>query len=456
MSDAPTIATRDQAVAFLDARIGQGVKPGLDRIIGLLELMGDPHLTFSTIHVAGTNGKTTVTRLIADILGAHGYRTGTFISPHLHRVEERISIDGEQLTGEAFAGAVADIAWFVEEYERRSGSGVTYFELTAALALSSFAASAIDVAVLEVGLWGRLDATNAVASDVAVITGIAMDHVEYLGETIAEIAAEKAAIIDQDGTVVTGPLPPAAEGAVTARVAETKARWFRSTDDFLVAAETVAVGGWVADIEGVHAPYAGLYLPLHGSHQVTNLATAIAASEVFLDHALDEDALRTAVSATVQPGRIEVVGRRPLVIVDGAHNQQGVEGLAEALVSEFPEEAYQLVVGLRGSRSAAEILVPLQGQIAHVWACAPDDPAAQDPASVAVEAVSVLGGEATVIAAVPDALAAAIEAAGSKGAVVVTGSLYVAGEARAAVIGTEFVPSGVHVRYEAQVDLRYE
>jgi len=227
MSDAPTIATRDEAVAFLDARIGQGVKPGLDRIIGLLELMGDPHLAFSTIHVAGTNGKTTVTRLIADILGAHGYRTGTFISPHLHRVEERISIDGEQLTGEAFAGAVADIAWFVEEYERRSGSGVTYFELTAALALSSFAASAIDVAVLEVGLGGRLDATNAVASDVAVVTGIAMDHVEYLGETIAEIAAEKAAIIDQDGTVVTGPLPPAAEGAVTARVAETKARWFR-------------------------------------------------------------------------------------------------------------------------------------------------------------------------------------------------------------------------------------
>ena len=151
MSDAPTIATRDEAVAFLNARIGQGVKPGLDRIIGLLELIGDPHLTFSTIHVAGTNGKTTVTRLIADILGAHGYRTGTFISPHLHRVEERISIDGEQLTGEAFAGAVADIAWFVEEYERRSGSGVTYFELTAALALSSFAASAIDVAVCYYG-----------------------------------------------------------------------------------------------------------------------------------------------------------------------------------------------------------------------------------------------------------------------------------------------------------------
>jgi len=456
MSDAPTIATRDEAVAFLDARIGHGMKPGLERIIGLLDLMGDPQLAFSIIHVAGTNGKTTVTRLVADILGAHGYRTGTFTSPHLHRVEERISIDGQPLTGEAFAAAVADISWFVEEYERRSGSGVTYFELTAALALSTFATSAIDVAVLEVGLGGRLDATNAVVSDVAVVTGIAMDHVEYLGATIAEIAAEKAAIIDNDGTVVTGPLPPAAEGAVTARVAETKARWFRSGDDFVVSAETVAVGGWVVDIEGVYAPYADLYLPVHGRHQVTNLATAIAASEVFLDHALDEDALRTAVSATVQPGRIEVVGRRPLVIVDGAHNQQGVEGLAEALVSEFPEEAYQLVVGLRGSRSAAEILVPLQGQIAHVWACAPDDPAAQDPASVAVEAVSVLGGEATVIPAVPDALAAAIEAAGSKGAVVVTGSLYVAGEARAAIVDTDFVPSGVHVRYESQVDLRYE
>lgn len=456
MSDVPSFEDRDQAVAFLDDRIGHGIKPGLERITGLLEFMGDPQLAYSAIHVAGTNGKTTVTRLVADILGAHGYRTGAFTSPHLHRVEERFAIDGQPLSAEEFTDAMGDIAWFVEEYERRSGTGITYFELTAALAMSSFAAAAIDVAVIEVGLGGRWDATNVVASDVAVITGIALDHTEYLGETVAEIAAEKAAIIDQDGTVVSGPLPPGAEGAVTARVTETDARWLRYEDDFLVDSETLAIGGWVADVEGVHDRYRDLYLPLHGRHQVTNLATAIAVCEAFVGHALDHDALRTAIASSSHPGRIEVVHRKPLVIVDGAHNQQGVEGLAAALSEEFPEEAYQLVVGLRGARSAGEVLVPLDGQIAHVWASAPDDPAAQPAAEVAAAAAEVLGSEATVFDSVAEALAAAIEAAGPKGAVVVTGSLYVAGEARAELVGTGFEPSGVHVRHQADIDLRGE
>ena len=453
MSEAPGIEKRDQAVAFLNDRIGRGVKPGLERIAGLLEFMGDPQLAYSIIHVAGTNGKTTVTRLVADILGAHGYRTGAFTSPHLHRVEERFVIDGQPMSSDEFVEAVAEIAWFVEEYESRSGNGVTYFELTAALALSSFAAAAIDVAVIEVGLGGRWDATNIVDSDVAAITGIALDHTEYLGETVGEIAGEKAAIIDEDGTVVTGPLPAGAEGPVTARVAETDARWFRYGDDFSVEDETLAVGGWVADIAGIHAPYAELYLPLHGRHQIVNLATAIAISEVFLGHRLDEDSLRTAVAATSQPGRIEVVHRRPLVIVDGAHNQQGIEGLAEALAVEFPDEGYQLVIGMRGARSPGDVLVPLDGQIAHVWATAPDDPAAQPASEVAAAAAEVLGVEATVVDNVSDAVAAAMEAAGPDGAVVVAGSLYVAGEARASLIGTAFAPSGVHVRYEAPVDL---
>jgi dihydrofolate synthase/folylpolyglutamate synthase len=445
------ITNREQAVAFLDDRIGSGARPGLERMAGLLEFMGDPQLAYSVVHVAGTNGKTTVTKLVADILGAHGYRTGTFTSPHLHRVEERFAIDGRTLATEAFVEAVSDIAWFIEEYERRNEITITYFEVAAAIALSAFAAAAIDVAIVEVGLGGRWDATNVVVSDVAAITGIALDHTEYLGETVGEIAGEKAAIVDQDGTVVTGPLPAGAEGAITARVADTEARWLRYGDDFLVESETLAVGGWVADIEGIYAPYPDLYLPLHGRHQIVNLATSIAVSEAFLGHALDEDALRTAVSATSQPGRIEVVHRHPLVIVDGAHNQQGIEGLAGALAEEFPDEGYQLVVGLRGARSPGEVLVPLDGQIAHVWASAPNDPSAQPPEELAAAAAEVLGVETTVIEGVPDALAAAMEAAGPDGAVVATGSLYLAGEARASLIGTDFEPSGVHVRYEAPV-----
>ena len=456
MSEVVSIEDREQAVAFLNDRIGQGIKPGLERITGILELMGDPQLAYSIIHVAGTNGKSTVTRLVADILGAHGYRTGAFTSPHLHRVEERFAIDGQPVSAAEFVTAMGDIAWFVEEYERRSGTGITYFELTAALAMSTFAAAAIDVAVIEVGLGGRWDATNVVVSDVAAITGIALDHMEYLGETVAEIAGEKAAIIDQDGTVVTGPLPAGAEGPVTARVAETGARWLRYGDDFAVESETLAVGGWVADIEGIFARYPDLYLPLHGGHQIVNLATAVAVSEEFLGHRLDEDALRVAVAATTQPGRIEVVHRRPLVIVDGAHNQQSVEGLAETLATEFPDEGYQLVVGMRGARSPGEVLVPLDGQIAHVWASAPDDPSAQPAAEVAAAAAEVLGVEATVVKDVGDAVAAAMEAAGPGGAVVVTGSLYLAGEARASLVGTAFEPSGVHVRYEAPVIVEEE
>ena len=452
----PRIETREDAEAFLDDRIGQGVRPGLERIAGLVGFMGDPHLEYPVIQVAGTNGKTTVTRLVADILGAHGIRAGTFTSPHLHRVEERFSVDGRPITAEEFTRAVADIAWFVEEYERRSGSGVTYFEVTAALAFSVFAGVALDVAVIEVGMGGRWDATSVVDPNVAVITGIALDHVEYLGETVGEIAGEKAAIIGDASAVVTGPLPPAAEGAITARVEEAQATWYRSGDGFAIADANVAVGGWVVDIDGIYGSYADLYLPIHGRHQVDNLATAVATAEVFLGRALDLDALRTALGATAQPGRIEVVHHRPLVVVDGAHNPQGIEGLAETLRDEFPDAHWQIVAGMRGRRSPGEVLEPLGSIAGHLWATAPDDPGAIDPEQIAASAGPALGSESTVVAGVPEAVAAAMEAAGSDGSVVVTGSLYVAGEARAALVGTDFRPSGVHVRFEAETDDEFD
>ena len=448
----PTIESRADAEAFLDDRIGQGVKPGLERISGLLDLMGEPQRGYPVIQVAGTNGKTTVTRLIADILGAHGLRTGTFTSPHLHVIEERFSVDGTPITADEFTRAVADIAWFVEEYERQSGSGVTYFEVTAALAFSVFAGVALDVAVVEVGLGGRWDATSVVDADVAVITGISLDHVEFLGETVGEIAGEKAAIIGDGATVVTGPIPPAAEGPITARVEGVNARWYRSNDGFAVADAIPAVGGWVVHFDGIYASYTDLYLPIHGRHQVDNLATAIAASEVFLGRALDPDALRTALGATTQPGRLEVVHHRPLVLVDGAHNVQGVEGLAATLDEEFPDGPWQLVAGMRGKRSPGEILEPLNGLVDHLWATAADDPKAIDPEDIASAGAAVLGCESTVVSGVPEALAAAMATAGESGSVVVAGSLYVVGEARAALVGTEFHPSGVHVRFEAEID----
>jgi dihydrofolate synthase/folylpolyglutamate synthase len=448
----PTITDRASAEAFLDNRIGQGVKPGLERITGVLEIMGNPQLDYPVIHVAGTNGKTTVTRLVADILGAHGIRSGTFTSPHLHRLEERFSIDGAPISSDAFTQAVSDIAWFIEEYERSAESGVTYFEVTAALAFSVFAEVALDVAIIEVGMGGRWDATNVVDPAVAVVTGIALDHVEYLGETVADIAAEKAAIIGEGATVVTGPLPAAAEGTITARVNDMGARWYRSGDAFSIADETRAVGGWMVDVVGIYSDYTELYLPIHGRHQVDNLATAIATAETFLERALDVDALREALAATTQPGRIEVVHHRPLVIIDGAHNVQGVQGLASALRDEFPATDWHVVAGMRGERSPGEILEPLTGLAGHLWATAPADPGAIDAAVIEASAGPVLGCEATVVENVPDAVVEAMAAAGSGGAVVVAGSLYVAGEARESLIGTVFRPSGVHVRLESVVE----
>ncbi len=448
----PTITDRASAEAFLDNRIGQGVKPGLERITGVLEIMGNPQLDYPVIHVAGTNGKTTVTRLVADILGAHGIRSGTFTSPHLHRLEERFSIDGAPISSDAFTQAVSDITWFIEEYERSAESGVTYFEVTAALAFSVFAEVALDVAIIEVGMGGRWDATNVVDPAVAVVTGIALDHVEYLGETVADIAAEKAAIIGEGATVVTGPLPAAAEGTITARVNDMGARWYRSGDAFSIADETRAVGGWMVDVVGIYSDYTELYLPIHGRHQVDNLATAIATAETFLERALDVDALREALAATTQPGRIEVVHHRPLVIIDGAHNVQGVQGLASALRDEFPATDWHVVAGMRGERSPGEILEPLTGLAGHLWATAAADPGAIDAAVIEASAGPVLGCEATVVENVPDAVVEAMAAAGSGGAVVVAGSLYVAGEARESLIGTVFRPSGVHVRFESVVE----
>ncbi|MEA3510217.1 MAG: folylpolyglutamate synthase/dihydrofolate synthase family protein [Actinomycetota bacterium] len=448
----PSITDRSDAEAFLDERIGQGVKPGLERITGVLEFMGNPQRDYPVIHVAGTNGKTTVTRLVADILGAHGIRTGTFTSPHLHRLEERFSIDGSPISADVLTQAVSDIAWFVEEYERRSESGVTYFEITAALAFSLFAEVALDVAIIEVGMGGRWDATNVVDPAVAVVTGIALDHVEYLGETVTEIAGEKAAIIGKEGIAVTGPLPPAAEGAITARVDEMGAKWYRSGDAFSIADESRAVGGWMVDIVGIYTDYTELYLPIHGRHQIDNLATAIATAETFLERALDIGALRDALAATTHPGRIEVIHHRPLVIVDGAHNTQGVQGLASALRDEFPENDWHIVAGLRGERSPGDILEPLAGLAGHLWATAPNDSGAIDASVVAASAGAALGCEATVVQDVGGAVAEAMSAAGPTGVVVVVGSLYVAGEARESLIGTGFHPSGVHVRLESVVE----
>jgi dihydrofolate synthase/folylpolyglutamate synthase len=420
------------ATAFLDARIGSGVKPGLERIVGLLDLMASPQEAAPVIHVAGTNGKTTTVGMISTLVHSLGLRAGTFVSPHLHHVEERFTISGETLDRESFTTAVADVVPFVDIYETNSGETVTYFEATAAVAFQAFAAAGVDVAIVEVGLGGRLDATNVVNADVSVITGIDIDHTAFLGSTISEIAGEKAGIVKEGGTLVSGPLPPAAEGAITARVENMGATWYRSRADFRVEDASIAVGGWHGDIHGIYENYDDLFLPMHGRHQLDHLATAVAACEVFLGRALGADDVRTAAALMASPGRIEVMSRGPLVVLDGAHNAQGMEGLAEALAAEFPDVPWLLVFGARGERDLAPLLEPLRGLVAEVIATAAADEQAIAPDAIATAVTEVFGADLPVEIVVPvaQAITEAMDRVDDAGAVVIAGSLYVAGEAR--------------------------
>ena len=446
----PTIRTRDDAEAFLDDRIGRGGKPGLGRVTGLLDFMGDPQDAYPAIHIAGTNGKTTLSRMVQQILGAHGLATGGFTSPHLDVVEERFTLHGVTIDTRDFIDAVADIAWFVEAYEQQSGTPLTYFEVTAALAFSVFATAAIDVAVVEVGLGGRLDATNVLDASVAVITGIDFDHTEVLGSTIEEIAAEKAAIVGDGRTLVTGVLSAKADATIADRVSEVGANWIRTDADFFVTEADIAVGGWRCSVEGVFGKYEDLFLPIHGRHQVDHLATSIATCEMFMGRELDHDSLAVAVGSMSAPGRLEVVGHRPLVILDGAHNEQGFRGLAETIATEFPAMRWQLVLGVRGERDVAALVEPLKGLVTMVYGTAPDDPAAIPPETVAREAGATLNVDGVALPDIDDALRQAVESAEPDGGVVVAGSLYVVGEVRRGFEAAEDRSGAAHLRVEAE------
>lgn len=440
----------EAAVAFLDRRIGYGIRPGLERIERLLGLMGDPHRSYPLIHVAGTNGKTTVVRMISDILGAHGLFTGSFISPHLHRVEDRYALGGTAFGKTHLARAVEDIAPFVMMQEEQFEEQPTYFELTAAIGFEAFRVDAVDVAVIEVGLGGRYDATNVVEADVSVITGIAIDHTSYLGETQSKIAAEKAAILKDGGTLVTGPLGSEATRAIESRVAETNSTWHKAPEAFRVVAADRDERGWIVSIQGIHAEYNDLVLGIHGRHQVTHLATAIAACEAFFGRALDEDAIREAAATVRSPGRLEVAALEPTVLIDGAHNEEGFRGLAQALAEEFDVEQWTLVVGLRGGRDAAVLLAPLQGAVANVIATQADDRLAVAASEIAAAAGESLGVPAQAITPVSAAVDAALAGVGHGNGVVVAGSLYVVGEARH-FLGLDNAPSPVHRRFEPPI-----
>ncbi len=416
-----------QALDYLDAHIGLGGEPGLDRIRGLLADMSDPHLGYPKIHVAGTNGKTSTTRFATLLTVAHGLTTGTCISPHLQATEERFGVNGRFATEEEFAQAITDVAAFAE---LRPEIPYSYFELIAAGAFAFFADQAVATAVVEVGIGGRLDATNVIDAEVCVVTSVGLDHTEWLGSDIAGIAAEKVAIAGPQSILISGPMPEAARTVMVDQARDLGIHHRAYGSDFDVVAAERGVGGWLTTIRGAEAEYPDIFLPLHGRHQLTNLAMAVAAVEALFGRALDPEAVNDAAAAATMPGRMEPVSRSPLVLIDGAHNLQGIEVLTDALREEFSTIRWHLVLGVMGDKDVTAMVEALAPFAAGVVATAVDHPRAVPPAELAEIVGKFVEVPVLTAESIADAVDMARAEAGPDGAVLVCGSLYVVGEAR--------------------------
>ena len=421
------------AIAELDARDERRIEPGLDRIRALVELMGEPHLAYPTVHVAGTNGKTTTARLVGRILCAHGVTAGVHTSPHLWRVTERFTFCDEPIGDEEFAETYAHLKLFLDEVDRR-GDPVTYFEALTALAFLWFADKPVEVGVLEVGMGGRWDATNVIRSEVAVLCPVALDHPE-LGATVAEVAAEKAGVLKEGTRAVVREQAAEARAVIEARAEEVGATLRHELEDYRVVARDLAVGGQRLAVQGLRREYRGLFLPLHGEHQARNAGAAIAAAELVLERELADEPLREALAGARSPGRMEVVSRHPMVVLDGAHNPAGAETLAAAVGEAFLWKKLYLVLGVLEPKDVEGIVQALAPRVTSAFTCASASPRAMDPGHLA-EVCDRAGLPAIAHATVAEAVEAALAAADDDDLILVTGSLSTVADAR-----PRFVPT---------------
>jgi dihydrofolate synthase / folylpolyglutamate synthase len=417
----------DEALADLEGRQPERMVPDLDRIRSLAELLNHPELTYRTIHVTGTNGKTTTARLAARILCAQGIRAGLYTSPHLTSVTERLALCDEPIREQEFADVYAHLLPYLEEVDRR-GERVTYFETLTALAYLWFADKPVEVGVFEVGMGGTWDATNLIRSEVAAICRIGLDHPE-LGSTVEEVATEKAGIIKSGSVAVIAEQRPEALAIIEARAAEVGADLRIEERDFGVDDRRVAVGGQVLTVRGLNAAYSDLFIPLHGRHQAHNTAIAIASCEAVLEGPLTEASLRQTLAESRSPGRLEVVSRRPLVVLDGAHNPDGAAALATALGEEFVWQQLHLVIGVLETKDVDSIVEALAPRADVSYACANGHPGSLPPERIAV-ACEKNGLPVRTFDSVGSALDAAEDSAGEDDIILVTGSLYTVADAR--------------------------
>ncbi|MGH3391505.1 MAG: bifunctional folylpolyglutamate synthase/dihydrofolate synthase [Actinomadura sp.] len=442
------------------------IDPTLDRIRDLMDLLGEPQRSYPVIHLTGTNGKSSTARLIDTLLRERGLRVGRYTSPELTTLRERIAIDGEPLGEERFAETYEDIAPYIGLIDEKHGVRLSFFEVLTAMAYAAFADAPVDVAVVEVGMGGAWDATNVADATVAVVTPIGLDHTRYLGDTLEEIAGEKAGIIKAGSIAVLAQQPLPAAEVLLRRVAEIGAAVAREGIEFGVLDRDLGVGGQLLTLRGLHGEYDEVFLPLFGGHQASNAACALAAVEAFASGAptsgepdldavtrgaapvpyegaegddagrLDPRLVRAGFARATSPGRLEVVRTGPTVLVDSAHNPAGMAASAETLTESFGFTRLVGVVAMAVDKDVAGMLEQLEPVLAELVVTRNSSPRSLPPEDLAELAEGVFGAERVHVAARLDdaidrALTLAEETGEYRGAgVLITGSVVTAGDAR--------------------------
>jgi dihydrofolate synthase / folylpolyglutamate synthase len=418
------------------------LEPSVARIEALMDVLGEPQRAYPSVHITGTNGKTSTARMIEALFSAFDLRTGRYTSPHVQSITERISLDGAPIDAERFIETYNDIKPYVEMVDARQEYRLSFFEVLTGMAYAAFADAPVDVAVVEVGMGGSWDATNVIDGSVAVVTPIDLDHTDRLGTTPAEIAAEKAGIIKQGATVILAQQPVDAAQVMLKRAVEADATVAREGMEFGVVSREVAVGGQLLTLRGLGGEYEQIFLPLYGAHQAHNAAVALAAVEAFFGvgagdaRTLDADTIRRAFATVASPGRLEVVRRSPTVVLDAAHNPAGARAAAAAVTESFGFSRLIGVVGASDDKDVRGFLEAFEPIFHEIVVTQNSSHRAMNADALAAVAVEVFGDERVVVEPrLDDALEAAITLAEEESefagaGVLVTGSVITVGEAR--------------------------
>jgi dihydrofolate synthase / folylpolyglutamate synthase len=413
------------------------IEPTLDRISALVDILGSPQLTYPTIHIGGTNGKTTTTRMIDSLLFEMGLRTGRFTSPHLESYLERIAINTQPIDAKELIFSFNDISAYLDLMDTKFEHPISFFEAITALAFAAFAEHPIDVGVIEVGMGGLWDATNVVDADVSVIMPIGLDHTEYLGETLSEIAQTKAGIIKEGGFVVLAQQEPECAVELLKQAALVGADVAREGIEYSVISRSIAVGGQLLTIQGAKDVYSDIFIPLHGKHQASNAAAALVAVEAFFgDQELDIEAVRAGFANVTSPGRCEVVHRDPTIILDAAHNPDGAAALADTIQSEFTFDDVIGIFAPMGDKDVRGILLELEQVMDSVIVTANSSPRAMKVNELELIAAEIFGIDRVFSAdSLPEAVDKAIKdsirpLSEDTIGILITGSVVTAGEAR--------------------------